>query len=61
MALTLACRDTGVECDYVARGETIDELNAKIAKHGIEVHGLSDEELTDPKMVEMIKSLIKEE
>jgi len=36
-------------------------FNPKIAKHGKEVHGLSDEELTDPKMVEMIKSLIKEE
>ncbi len=61
MAKTLACKDTGVECDYVARGETIEELNAQINKHGKEVHGLSDAELTDPKMVEMIKSLIKEE
>jgi predicted small metal-binding protein len=45
----------------VARGETIEELNAEIAKHAKEVHGLSDEELSDPKMVEMIKSLIKDE
>jgi len=61
MAMTLACRDTGTECDYVARGETIDDLNANIAKHAKEVHGLSDEELSDTKMIEMIKSLIKEE
>ena len=33
MAKIFACRDTGVACDYVARGETIDELNAEIAKH----------------------------
>ena len=28
MAKTLACRDTGVDCDYVARGETEEELMA---------------------------------
>ena len=61
MAKIFACRDTGIACDYVARGETIDELNAEIAKHAKEVHGYTDEQLSDPKMVEMIKSLIKDE
>lgn len=26
MAYTLACRDLGADCPYVARGETIDEV-----------------------------------
>ncbi len=61
MALTLACKDTGAECDYVAHGDSMDEINAKIAKHAKEVHGYTDEQLSDPKMVELIKSLVKED
>jgi predicted small metal-binding protein len=61
MAMTLACKDTGTACDYVACGETMEELNAKIAKHAKEVHGYTDEQLSDPKMIEMIKSLVKED
>jgi predicted small metal-binding protein len=61
MAMTLACRDTGAECDFVARAETIDELKAQVAKHAKEVHGYTDEQLNDPQMIEKIKSLIKEE
>jgi predicted small metal-binding protein len=61
MAMTLACKDTGAACDYVARGETMDEISAQIAKHAKEVHGYTDEQLSDPKMIEMIKSLVKED
>lgn len=51
MALTLACRDVGVDCPYVARGETEEELMANILKHGKEVHGYTDEQLTEPQMI----------
>lgn len=59
MGMTLACKDTGTTCDFVARGETLDELMGSVAKHAKEVHGYTDEQLNDPKMMEMIKSLIK--
>ena len=49
MAYTLACRDFGVDCDFVARGETEEEVLAEGAKHVKEVHGYTDEQINDPK------------
>ena len=59
MAYTFACRDLGVDCPYVARGETIDEVIAEGAKHAKEVHGYTDEQLKDPKLIEAVKKAIK--
>jgi len=61
MAMTLACRDTGADCPYVARGETENELMADIVKHAKEIHGYTDEQLNDPKMIEKVKAAIKRE
>jgi len=61
MAMTLACRDTGVDCPYVARGETEEELMGDVLKHGKEVHGYTDEQLNDPEMMKKVKAAIKKE
>lgn len=61
MGLTLACKDFGEECPYVARGETEDELMANATKHVKEAHGYTDEQLNDPEMVKKAKALIKQE
>lgn len=61
MGKTLACRDLGIDCSYVARGETFEEVMADGSKHGKEVHGYTDEQLNDPKMTEKVKAAIKEE
>jgi len=60
MAYTLACRDFGTACPYVARGETVDEVVQDAMKHAKEVHSYTDEQLNDPKMIEETKALIKE-
>ena len=61
MTLTVSCKDTGIECDFVARAETEEELMAQLVKHGKEVHGYTDEQLSDPAMIEKIKAIVKEE
>ncbi len=61
MAKTFACRDLGIDCPYVARGETEEELIADVVKHGKEVHGYTDEQLKDPEMMKKVKAAIKEE
>lgn len=61
MGMTLACRDSGIDCDYVTRGETVEEIMQDIAKHAKNVHGYTDEQLKDPELLEKIKSLIKTE
>jgi predicted small metal-binding protein len=44
----LRCSDVGLQCDYVAKGHTMDELMEKAIKHSAEVHDkteYSDEEM----------------
>jgi predicted small metal-binding protein len=61
MAMTLACKDLGTDCPYVASGETEEGLMADMAKHAKEVHGYTDEQLQDPEMMEKVKTAIKKE
>ncbi|MFB3060863.1 MAG: DUF1059 domain-containing protein [Candidatus Binatia bacterium] len=58
MAMTIHCSDMGADCDFVARGETLDDVLAVGAEHGKEVHGIT--EIT-PEMVEKVKSVVRTE
>jgi predicted small metal-binding protein len=47
--LSLSCRDTGakvIECDYVARGMTEEELWKNGTEHIVKVHGMKVEDIT---------------
>jgi predicted small metal-binding protein len=59
MAKTMACRDVGVDCSYVAHGETEEELMTDVTKHAKEVHGYTEEQLEDPEMMKKVKGAIK--
>ena len=59
MAYTLACRDAGVDCDFVARGETEEKVLAESVKHVKEEHGYTAEQLNDPKFLEETRKIIK--
>ena len=59
MAYTLACKDFGTECDYVAKGETEEEVLKDGARHAIEVHGYTEDQVNDPKFIEDANKLIK--
>ena len=58
--LTIACRDAGVpDCDYVAKGETEEELMKDAGQHAVRDHGYKEEEIMTPEMKEKIRSPIK--
>jgi predicted small metal-binding protein len=61
MALTLACKDTGIDCSWVGRADTEEALLADAGEHAKEVHAYTDEQLNDPKLGEAIKAAIKRE
>ena len=47
--LSLSCRDTGagvIECDYVARGKTKEELWKDGTDHIVKAHGMKIEDIT---------------
>lgn len=60
MVKVLACRDVGVDCDWVGRAETEEELMRVGAEHLKTAH---NKDLSDysPEEIERIKGLIKEE
>jgi predicted small metal-binding protein len=56
---SLACRDAGVkDCDYVAKGETEEELWKDGTEHVIKVHGKKAEDVT-PQFKDSHRSYIK--
>jgi predicted small metal-binding protein len=46
---TLSCREAGCECDYIAKGETEEEVIRDAADHGIKEHGKKEEDMTQMK------------
>ncbi len=60
MAYTLACRDTGLDCPYVSQGGTFEEMWEAGAKHVKEAHGMTDEQVDDPKFLEEMKPFVKQ-
>ena len=60
MAYKLAWTDVGVDCPFVAQGDTMDELMGNITKHAKEEHGYTDEQLKDPEMQKKVKGAVKE-
>ena len=58
MAKVLKCRDVGVDCDFEARGNSVDEILLKAAQHAAGCH--KGVQLT-PELQAKIKAAIKEE
>lgn len=58
MAKTLRCREVGPDCDFVARGETEDEVMAQVADHARTAHGIDE---VSPEMADKARSVIREE
>jgi len=56
---TLACKDMGLECAYVAKGNTIEEAIEDLKRHGVMVHKKVEGEMT-PELLAKMKQLIKE-
>jgi predicted small metal-binding protein len=43
--LTLECRETGLDCDYIIKGETEEDILKNGAKHAIQVHGMNADDI----------------
>ena len=60
--LSLSCLDTGagvIECDYVARGLTEEELWIDATAHIVKIHGMKIEDIT-PQFKHFNKQFIKQ-
>ena len=58
MAKVVRCRDVGVDCDFVARGETEQEVLDACADHGRTAHGM---QVLPQELAEKVRASIREE
>ncbi len=57
MAKTFSCKDTGADCDFVAKGETEQDVLQQCAEHAKTAHKLSE---IPAELVNKIRSAIRE-
>ncbi len=55
---TLACRDVGVACDWVGKGNTVSEVMEKAKQHAKKEHGYT---VIPSEMEKKVKAAIKDE
>lgn len=55
--LTFACKDTGVDCDFVATGETVEEVKEKAFAHANVVHAEILKSMTAEQLADLSKAV----
>lgn len=58
MAKVLTCREVGMDCDFVARGNSEEEIMVQAAAHAHKDHGF---ESIPPEVIEKVKAAIRDE
>lgn len=58
MTKVLRCRDIGMDCDFVTRAETVEEILKKTAEHAQTVHNMNE---IPEELVNKVRSAILDE
>jgi predicted small metal-binding protein len=58
MGKILRCRDVGVDCDFEARGETVNDVLNQCARHAREDHGMEE---IPPELAQKVIGAIRDE
>jgi predicted small metal-binding protein len=53
----LACRDVGVDCDFIVEGLSEEEVLNKAQQHAYEVHAIKPEEMTSEMKVKIQENI----
>lgn len=57
MAKELRCADVGMDCDFVTKAESQEELMSKVVQHAAEVHGIT--EIT-PELAQKVNEVVRD-
>ncbi len=57
MAKEMHCSDVGMDCDFVAKAESEEELMKKVVEHAREAHGIT--EIT-PELAQKVTEVIRD-
>ena len=58
MAKTVSCRDVGMDCDFVAKGETNEDIMQQAAEHARTAHNMTE---IPPEVAEKVRGAIRDE
>jgi len=58
MAKVVSCKDVGVDCDFVIRGETTEDILQQAAEHARTVHNMTE---IPPDVAEKLRGAIRDE
>jgi len=58
MAKVVSCKDVGVDCDFVMRGETTEDILQQAAEHARTVHNMTE---IPPDVAEKLRGAIRDE
>jgi predicted small metal-binding protein len=58
MAKKMSCKDVGPDCDFVAHGETEEEVMGQVAEHARSAHGMQE---VPPELAEKARAAIRDE
>jgi predicted small metal-binding protein len=54
----IQCRSVGVDCDYEARGNTVEEVLAQCAEHARKEHGMTE---IPPELESKVRAAVRDE
>ncbi len=58
MAKVIRCREVGVDCDFEARGETVEEVMQKCAEHARKDHNMTE---IPPELAAKVRAAMRDE
>ena len=58
MSKTLSCREVGMDCDFVAKGNSDEEILSQAAEHARADHNMNE---IPAELLDRVKSLIRDE
>ncbi|MCL4243707.1 MAG: DUF1059 domain-containing protein [Candidatus Dadabacteria bacterium] len=58
MTKVLRCREVGVDCDFEAKGDSVEEIMQQAARHAKEAHGM---DAIPPELLEKVNKAIHDE
>ena len=58
MAKTVSCRDVGMDCDFVAKGETDEDILQQCTEHARKDHNMTE---IPPEVVDKVRGAIRNE
>ncbi len=58
MAKTVSCRDVGMDCDFVARGETTEDILQQATEHARIAHKMTE---IPPEVADKVRGAIRDE